>query len=101
MMKTVLCVIFILGLCTVVQPAGTRTPARPAPVVIAVSTLLDGRGHVIRNTRILIEGSEIIRIDPKAGPVDYDLRGFTVMPGWIDAHVHTTWSFNREGKNAG
>ncbi len=63
--------------------------------------LLDGRGRVIRNTRVVVEGSKIVRIDPKAGPVDYDLRGFTVMPGWIDAHVHITWSFGKDGKNAG
>ena len=26
---------------------------------------------------------------------------FTVMPGWIDSHVHITWSFGPDGKNAG
>ena len=50
-------------------------------VVIQVGTMLDGRGHVLTNTRIVIEGSKIVRIDPKAAPVDYDLRKFTVMPG--------------------
>jgi hypothetical protein len=25
----------------------------------------------------------------------------TVLPGWIDAHVHMTWSFGKDGKNAG
>src|SRR4029077_14593019 len=34
-------------------------------------------------------------------PVDYDLRGLTVLPGWIDAHVHITWSFGPDGKNVG
>ncbi len=81
--------------------ASPSTPAQPKRIVIAASTLLDGKGHVLKNTRIVIEGSKIVRIDPKAGPVDYDLRGLTVMPGWIDAHVHITWSFDREGKNAG
>jgi imidazolonepropionase-like amidohydrolase len=33
--------------------------------------------------------------------VDYDLRGLTVLPGWIDAHVHITWHFGKDGKNAG
>ena len=68
--------------------------------VIAASILLDGRGRVLRNTRIVIEGSRIVAIDPKAAPVDYDLRGLTVMPGWIDAHVHVTWIFGKDGKNA-
>ena len=70
-------------------------------IVIAVSTLLDGKGHVLHDTRIVVEGSKIVAIDAKAEPVDYDLRGMTVMPGWIDAHVHLTWIFGKDGKNAG
>jgi imidazolonepropionase-like amidohydrolase len=63
--------------------------------------VLDGRGRVLRDTRIVVEGSKIVAVDPKAGPVDYDLRGLTVLPGWIDAHAHITWSFGGDGKNAG
>jgi imidazolonepropionase-like amidohydrolase len=70
-------------------------------IVIAASAVLDGRGRVLRNTRIVVEGARIVAIDPKAVPVDYDLRGLTVLPGWIDSHVHITWSFGKDGKNAG
>lgn len=70
-------------------------------IVIAASTVFDGRGHVWHDTRIVVEGTKIVAIDPKAGPVDYDLRGFTVMPGWIDAHVHITWHFGADGRFAG
>jgi imidazolonepropionase-like amidohydrolase len=73
----------------------------PKKTVIAVSTLLDGKGQVLHDTRIVIEGARIVAIDAKAEPVDYDLRGMTVMPGWIDAHVHLTWIFGKDGKNAG
>jgi imidazolonepropionase-like amidohydrolase len=45
--------------------------------------------------------SKIVAIDRKASPIDYDLRGLTVMPGWIDAHVHITSGFGPDGKNAG
>jgi len=69
--------------------------------VIAADKVLDGKGHVLKNTRIVVEGSKIVAIDPKAGPVDYDLRGLTVLPGWIDAHAHVTWSFGKDGKNVG
>src|SRR5207248_11366945 len=41
------------------------------------------------------------KLDPKAEPIDYNLRAFTVMPGWIDSHVHITWSFGSDGKNQG
>src|SRR6516225_7010449 len=70
-------------------------------VVIAVSTALDGKGKVLVDTRIVVSGSKIVAIDPKVSPIDYDLRGLTVMPGWIDAHVHITSSFGPDGKNAG
>jgi imidazolonepropionase-like amidohydrolase len=83
------------------QLATNSGGTRPKRIVIAAGTVLDGKGRVLHNTRIVIEGSKIVAIDPKAGPVDYDLRGLTVLPGWIDAHVHITWSFGKDGKNAG
>ncbi len=99
-------------------------------IVIAADRVFDGNGGVMQNRRIVIEGSKIVAIEPlsAAGPtpanqagmghpgseqpgseqsaaqsdqVDYDLRGLTVMPGWIDAHVHITWIFGNDGKNAG
>jgi imidazolonepropionase-like amidohydrolase len=69
-------------------------------MVLAASNVLDGKGHVVHNTRIVIEGARIVAIDSKARPVDYDLRGLTVLPGWIDAHVHIGWFF-KDGKLAG
>ena len=86
---------------SVVLMACTQSPAQTKRIVIAAGTVLDGAGHVLHNTRIVIQGSKIVAIDPKAGPVDYDLRGLTVLPGWIDAHAHVTWSFGPDGKNGG
>jgi imidazolonepropionase-like amidohydrolase len=80
--------------------ASAQAPAARR-IVIAAGTLLDGKGHTVKNTRIVIEGAKIVAIDPKAGPVDHDLHTLTVMPGWIDAHDHVTWSFGADGKNAG
>ena len=79
------------------------TPVSPQKkrVVIAAKIVFDGRGKTLRDTHIVVEGSKIVALDPKAAPVDYDLREFTVMPGWIDSHVHITWSFGADGKNAG
>ncbi|MFZ0819591.1 MAG: amidohydrolase family protein [Candidatus Acidiferrales bacterium] len=103
--KIILCVLGTLGVCVLAQGIHSQAPVQSPPanrrIVIAASTVLDGKGGVMHNTRIVIEGSKIVAIDPKAGPVDYDLRGLTVLPGWIDAHVHITWSFGPNGKNAG
>ena len=70
--------------------------------VIVASNLLDGGGNVLHNRRIVIEGSKIVAVDSNAslqtGSPDYDLRGLTVLPGWIDAHVHINWLFGKDGK---
>jgi imidazolonepropionase-like amidohydrolase len=108
----ILCLFGTVGVCVIVEVSTASggslmkqsSPQKPAPskrIVIAASTVLDGRGRVLHNTRIVIEDSKIVAIDPKAAPVDYDLRGLTVLPGWIDAHVHVTWIFGQDGKNAG
>ena len=97
----VLCISCILAICTPPHRIFTQSIGQGKSVVIAASEILDGKGGVLHDTRIVIDGSKIVAIDPKAGPVDYDLRGLTVLPGWIDAHVHITWSFGPDGKNVG
>ncbi|PYL03740.1 MAG: amidohydrolase [Verrucomicrobia bacterium] len=97
----IICGAGALILCAAAKNNSVTVPAEKKRVVIAAKMLFDGRGKVLRDTRIVIEGSKIVALDPKAMPVDYDLRAFTVMPGWIDSHVHITWSFGEDGKNAG
>lgn len=91
----------LLCVCVMTQRGASQTPAQSKRIVIAASSMLDGEGRVLHDIRIVIDGSKIAAIDPKAGPVDYDLRGLTVLPGWIDAHVHLTWFFGKDGKLAG
>ena len=99
--NTVLAILIILSIWVQAEGIRAQTTQQYKRIVIAASTVLDGKGRVLHDTRIVIEGSKIVAIDPKASPVDYDLRGLTLMPGWIDAHVHITWSFGKDGKNAG
>lgn len=97
----VLCLLGSLMICAIAQNNPKAPREDNKRIVIAASMLLDGRGHVLRDTRVVVEGSKIVAVDPKAGPIDYDLRGYTVLPGWIDSHVHITWSFGPDGRNAG
>ena len=100
--KFSLAALTIVLLCGWAQRVCAQTPASPQRIVIAAGTVLDGKGHTLHNVRIVVEGSKINAINQGIqGPVDYDLRGLTVLPGWIDAHVHITWIFGKDGKNAG
>ncbi|HZU43197.1 MAG TPA: amidohydrolase family protein [Terriglobales bacterium] len=93
-----ICLILIASLSSFTT---AQTVAPSQRIVIAAGTVLDGKGHVSQDVRIVVEGGKIAAIEPGPGPADYDLRGFTVLPGWIDAHVHITWIFGKDGKNAG
>lgn len=79
----------------------SQTSSTAKRVVIAAGTVLDGRGKIQHDVRLVIEGSKITAIEQGKGQADYDLRGLTVMPGWIDAHTHITWIFGKDGRNAG
>jgi imidazolonepropionase-like amidohydrolase len=94
-------VLAVIAMGATTPGSWSQTMAPNQRIVIAASTVLDGKGGVLHDTRVVVEGGKIVAIDPKAGPVNYDLRGLTVMPGWIDAHAHITWSFGKDGKNAG
>ncbi len=66
-------------------------------IVIHADRMLDGKGGTIRNATVTIEGSKIVKIGGTAKP-DYDLKGMTLMPGWIDTHTHPTWHFGEDGR---
>src|SRR5436853_5192438 len=73
--------------------------AQERPIVIHAATLIDGKGGVARNMNIVVQGSRITRIDGSAQNATYDLKGLTVMPGWIDTHVHLDAHFDPNGKS--
>jgi imidazolonepropionase-like amidohydrolase len=79
-------------------PLLLATVAFGQPIIIRTSTIIDGKGHILKNKEILVENGKITGIaDAKSRPT-IDLSGLTVMPGWIDTHVHPTWYFNKDGR---
>jgi imidazolonepropionase-like amidohydrolase len=89
----------LVGVWSFVVLAGVVPRAQASRLVIAASTVLDGHGGVLHDTRVVVQGSKIVAIDSAASPVDYDLRGATLMPGWIDTHVHINWHFDANHKS--
>jgi len=76
-------------------------PAQPSSgrMTIRGGTILNGRGGVLKNLEIVVENGRIRSLGPAHGRPTYDLHGLTVMPGWIDTHVHLNWHFNEAHKN--
>src|SRR3984957_7678475 len=73
--------------------------AQPRRIVIQTGTILDGKGGVLKDQQIVIEGSQIRNIASGNAKPDYDLRGLTVMPGWIDTHIHLNWHLDANNKS--
>lgn len=69
------------------------------PIVIQAGTILDGRGGVLKDRQIVIEGSKIRTVAAGKAKPTYDLRGLTVMPGWIDTHIHINWHLDADRKS--
>lgn len=75
--------------------------AQQQPITIKASTLLDGRGHVLHNQAITIQNGKITSVAPASATAAYDLTGLTVLPGFIDTHVHIDWHFGPDGTITG
>jgi imidazolonepropionase-like amidohydrolase len=72
------------------------------PIVLRAGTLVDGKGHISRNTSLVVLGSKIVGVglDAPKDAIPYDLSALTVTPGWIDTHSHVMWHFV-DGRLAG
>ena len=80
------CVLSLLVALLLPQLAHGGQPRR---TVIKTGTLLDGKGGVLREATIVVEGTKIVSIGSEVVEgITYDLSDLTVMPGWIDTHVH-------------
>ncbi len=76
------------------QPPGETT-------VLRAARILDGRGEVVEDRDLVVRDGRIAEIVPRgAGRGDrvYDLTTVTVLPGYIDTHVHIGNHFDDDGK---
>jgi imidazolonepropionase-like amidohydrolase len=82
-----------------VEPIPAPLPP-PGPIVILTAHALDGHGGTLEDARIGVAHGKITSLAaPLEGKV-IDLRGYTVLPGWIDTHVHFSSHFDRTGRIA-
>jgi len=98
-----------LHFCFVLAVAGVAyaevepvpAPAPPAgPVVLLTSRALDGHGGTLEGANIEVAAGKITSLAAGAEGSVIDLRGYTVMPGWIDTHVHLDMHWDRNGRIA-
>jgi imidazolonepropionase-like amidohydrolase len=93
-MNRLLCALVLAGFGVALWPMAQPSRA----ITIRAGRLLDGRGASAGNVIITIDGDKISSVGSGEGGVTYDLSGLTVLPGFIDTHVHILWHFGRNGR---
>jgi hypothetical protein len=53
------CLLSIVGVCALAPRIPAQTLASPHPTVIAASVVIDGKGYLLHDIRIVIEGPKI------------------------------------------
>src|SRR4051794_130001 len=70
----------------------------PETITIRAARLIDGRGHEQRNVVVTVSGGRIARVGSQSDSVTHELAAVTLMPGFIDTHVHILWHFGKDGR---
>jgi imidazolonepropionase-like amidohydrolase len=86
-----------------VGPGADPAPGQPPgeTTVLRAARILDGRGGVLEDRDLVVRDGRIAEIVPRgAGRGDrvHDLTALTVLPGYIDTHVHIGNHFDDDGK---
>ena len=81
----------VLGLLLTLAAA---PPTLAAPTAVRFGTLWDGKGGILKNAVVVVEGDRIQSVGtgaPPAGMPVVDLSRYTGLPGLIDVHTHMTY----------
>jgi imidazolonepropionase-like amidohydrolase len=88
----------LFSLVLLCSTAVLMTAQAPQVITIRAGRLLDGRGGSQRDVVVRIDAGRIVSAGKASGPVTYDLSKYTLLPGFIDTHVHIGWHFGKDGR---
>jgi imidazolonepropionase-like amidohydrolase len=86
--------VFILSLLALAPLMAQNDPG----MTIRARQVIDGRGGAINNATVAIKDGKIVSVGQASGTPTIDLGNLTLLPGFIDVHVHIGWHFNEQGR---
>lgn len=90
---------FVSTVAAQVEPIPAPPPPG-GPVVLVTTHALDGHGSELDGARIGVANGKITALDAQMEGTVIDLSGYTVLPGWIDTHVHLGSHWDKSGRIA-
>jgi len=90
--------ILTLVVAAIVAAASATGTAQSPALTIKARRVIDGRGAVIDNAMVTVANGRITTVGPAAGTPSIDLGDATLLPGFIDTHVHLDWHFDPDGR---
>ena len=87
---------FVVALIGALALAAAQ-PAEPN-LAIRARQIIDGTGSVVSGDIVVIRAGKIGSIGKTNDPVTIDLGNLTLLPGFIDTHVHIGWHFDEKGR---
>ena len=80
------------------QSVASLPPCPDDATTIRAVRLFDGRGGAFANAVVAVRGDTIASVGACSGDVTHDLGDATLLPGFIDVHVHLDWHFGPDGR---
>jgi imidazolonepropionase-like amidohydrolase len=92
--------IFAIAACIAAAPvsAAAQSVQPAAEITLKASAIINGDGRTLPGNTVTVRDGRIVRVGGPAAPVTIDLGKATLLPGFIDTHVHIDWHFNAEGR---
>ncbi len=83
---------------------GESPDVEPGVLVITADRVFDGRGGVLEERGVVVHEGRISAVLPLADLPDaaprLDFPGGSILPGFVDTHVHLDWHFGEDGRLA-
>ena len=92
--------VLTLALAALALGQSPALDAQTDAVTIRAPRMIDGRGGERADVLVTVKDGKIRVLGPASGPATYDLTGLTLLPGFIDTHVHIGWHFDANGRYA-
>lgn len=89
--------LFVAFALAVLSP-GRWVTAQSGTITLRAPLLIDGRGGSRPNAMVTVSGGKITAVGAAAGPATFNLDGLTLLPGFIDTHVHIGWHFDENNR---